>query len=66
MDITDVTAPLLPVPGDRVSCGNRTDLPRKLRRHAWAPMGPDVSNHGEHGIVQVEVQACLVCGKDKR
>ena len=55
-----------PVEGNPVTCGLRTDLPRKHRRHAWEDLGDDFTNKGEQGIVQVPVQACTACGKDKR
>lgn len=56
----------LPLAGDQVTCGNRTDLPRKQRRHHWADLGGDFASHGEAGIVQVTVRACLACGRDDR
>jgi hypothetical protein len=62
-DMIDV---LLPAWMGDVSCGLRADLPKKKRRHYWAYLGPDWANHGEQGIVQVDVFACLRCGKDKR
>ncbi len=55
-----------PVPGDTVSCGLRQDLPKSLRRHEWMSLGPDWKNKGEQGLVQADVRACLLCGKDSR
>lgn len=54
-----------PVPGDRVKCGLREDLPRKQRRHAWVSLGQDTRNRGEHGFRDVEIWACAECGADK-
>lgn len=56
---------LLPVPGDRVKCGLRTDLPKKQRRHSWVSLGPDTRNRGEHGFKDCEILACRECGTDK-
>jgi len=55
-----------PVPGEMITCGNRTDLPKKQRRHDWVSLGVDTKNAGTLGIVEVDVFACVVCGKDKR
>lgn len=56
---------LFPVPGDRVKCGNRLDLPKKQRRHDWVTLGPDVRNRGSRGFEEVEIRACRECGTDK-
>lgn len=56
--------PVFPVPGDRVKCGNRTDVPKKQRRHLKAPMGTDTRNLGELGFWDVEIFACVRCGMD--
>ena len=55
-----------PVDGNPVSCGLRLDLPKKQRTHSWVPLGADFKNKGQGGIVEVDVYACHVCGKDKR
>lgn len=66
MDETDDDATMLfPVPGGRVKCGNRTDLPKKQRRHDWVTLGPDVRNRGSRGFEEVEIRACRECGTDK-
>jgi hypothetical protein len=44
-------------PGDVVSCGNRTELFRKQRRHAWQGLGDDV----QYGVLG-RVRACMRCG----
>lgn len=62
MNVEDI----LPVEGTAVTCGNRTELPRKQRRHLWAELGEDWANKGQEGIVQVPVRACTRCGKDDR
>lgn len=62
MDVCDI----LPVEGTAVTCGNRTELPRKQRRHLWAELGTDIRNAGEKGIIAAEVRACVRCGKDDR
>lgn len=54
-----------PVPGGVITCGNRTDLPRKQRRHAWVSLGTDIRNFREHGFRECEVSACVTCGTDK-
>jgi len=60
------TARWFPLEGQRVSCGNRTDLPRKQRTHFYVSMGTDFKNKGAGGITEVLVFACAVCGKDWR
>lgn len=55
-----------PIPGDAVSCGLRLDRPKKQRHHSWVPLGTDFKNKGLEGIVEVDVRACHVCGKDDR
>lgn len=54
------------IPGDVITCGLRTDLPRKQRVHDYVSLGLDFKNKGEAGIVQVIVFACTVCGRDWR
>lgn len=58
-------AALFPVPGDRVKCGLRADLPKKERRHDWVPLGPDTRNRGSRGFLDCEILACRACGTDK-
>lgn len=57
---------VLPVPGDTVKCGLRTDLPKKQRRHTWVDLGTDVRNLGEKGFREVQIHACIICGADKK
>lgn len=59
----DPDAPL--IPGNTVTCGNRTDLPRKQRRHVWVVLDRDVRNGGSIGFVEGRVSACDVCGRDR-
>lgn len=61
----DVAAGQL-VPGWRLKCGNRTDLPKKARVHAYQHLGTDLRNTGTAaGYVHGEVYACTRCGTDK-
>lgn len=66
MTLLEVTEPILPVPGDRITCGNRKDLFKRQRRHTLVSLGTDTKNKGTEGICEVEVFACLTCGKDVR
>lgn len=66
MEQDRIVTDMLPVPGDRITCGNRLDLPRKQRRHVPLDMGDDFKNKGTEGIVQVPVTACARCGRDMR
>lgn len=51
--------------GDRVKCGNRTDLPRKQRRHNYRDAGLDVRHQFRDGAyVLCQVAICIVCGQD--
>lgn len=57
----------LPVPGDRVVCGLRFELPKSERSHRWASLGIDTRHSGEFGeFVDMEVFVCLECGRDKQ
>lgn len=58
--------PVFPLPGDVVSCGLRTDVPKINRRHLWAYMGMDTRNLGDKGFWDVEVYACTRCGRDAK
>lgn len=51
-------------PGDRVSCGNRTDVPRAQRRHVWLDAGTDDRHMftGETALCRIRI--CSVCGRD--
>lgn len=55
-----------PVPGGAVTCGLRTWLPRKQRRHDWTSLGLDTRNLGDKGFCDVEIFACWNCGRDKK
>lgn len=57
---------LLPVPGDRITCGLRMDWFRKQRRHTFVSLGMDVRNLGDKGFCDVEIFACVVCGRDQK
>jgi len=59
-------AVIFPVEGGMLSCGLRADLPKKQRRHEYVSLGTDWKNKGTEGIIEVEVLACLRCGRDKR
>lgn len=52
------------VPGSAITCGNRTDLPRKQRRHLKIEMGMDTRNRGTEGFGDVLVHMCTLCGRD--
>lgn len=52
-------------PGDVVSCGNRTDLFRKQRRHTYRDAGLDIRHQFKLGdYVLCQVAICIVCGHD--
>lgn len=55
---------MLPVKATIVSCGNRTDLPRALRRHAWIELGPDMRHRDDGQFEEMFVVACIRCGAD--
>jgi hypothetical protein len=57
---------LFPVWGMLPTCGLLTELPRKQRVHHWVSLGLDWKNKGTEGICEVEVFACMRCGKDRR
>jgi len=52
-------------PGNSIRCGNRTDLPKKLRVHDYQSLGEDTRNGGTRGFIDGEVFACRKCGADK-
>jgi hypothetical protein len=56
---------LFPVPGARVTCGLRTDLPRAKRRHDWVSLGLDVRNCGAARFLERLILACRECGTDR-
>jgi hypothetical protein len=58
--------PVFPVAGDAVTCGNRTDVPKLNRRHLYASLGMDTRNLGDKGFWDVEVFACVRCGRDAK
>lgn len=61
----DIGAGDLP-PGDLPSCGNRAELPKAQRRHAWTVLGADTRNTmGPQGFGPVHVLACVMCGADR-
>lgn len=62
---TVASGPLFPVPGDAVTCGLRTDVPKNCRRHLWASLGIDTRNFGDLGFKDCEISACVRCGMDK-
>jgi hypothetical protein len=58
---------ILPVPGDRVVCGLRFEIPKNERAHEWTSLGIDTRHAGEFGeFVDMEVFACMECGRDKQ
>jgi hypothetical protein len=57
----------LPLPGDRVVCGLRFELPKNERGHDWTSLGVDTRHSGEFGeFVDMEIFACMECGRDKQ
>jgi hypothetical protein len=48
--------------GDAVSCGNRTDLFKKQRRHDWRSMGLDICHGGDGRYSPALVKVCIQCG----
>jgi hypothetical protein len=59
----DPSAPL--IDGNTVTCGNRTDLPKKQRVHTWVALGRDVRNGATRGFIEGIVSVCDQCGRDK-
>lgn len=57
---------MFPVPGDRVSCGLRTDLPKADRVHKWVSLGIDSRHMNDGAFEDMEVFACAECGRDKQ
>ena len=51
--------------GNPVSCGNRQDVPKAERRHAWVYLGTD-TRHIEDVFEDLHVYACAVCGQDRQ
>ena len=60
------TSRWFPIQDAPVTCGLRTDLPRKQRVHDYVSLGKDFKNKGIAGICEVIVFACSVCGRDWR
>jgi len=52
--------------GRPVSCGNRTDLPKRERRHDPRYLGTDMRHANDGGIEELHIYACAVCGRDKQ
>lgn len=50
--------------GGTPSCGNRTDLFKKQRRHIWLDAGTDVRHMGDGSYGMARVRICARCGKD--
>ena len=57
---------VLPVAGDAVTCGLRADRPKKQRRHERVSLGMDTRSLGEAGFFDVEIFACMECGRDSK
>lgn len=54
------------LPPRPVSCGNRLELPKKQRRHAWQDHGLDVRHEPDSGAYRLRrVFVCDTCGRDK-
>jgi hypothetical protein len=63
----DMVIDILPVPGDRVVCGMRFELPKSERGHEWTSLGIDTRHSGEFGeFTDMEIFVCLECGRDKQ
>jgi len=52
--------------GRPVSCGNRTDLPKRDRRHRQVYLGTDMRHANDGGIEELHIFACGECGRDKQ
>ena len=52
-----------PVP---VSCGLRTDLPKRERHHRQVYLGTDMRHANDGGIEELHIFACGECGRDKQ
>jgi hypothetical protein len=49
-----------------ISCGKRTDLVKKLRRHAWRDAGLDIRHDPDSGEMRPRrVKICIACGRDE-
>ena len=58
---------LLPVDPAAISCGLRTDLPKKQRVHKFAELGTDVRHSGADGRARMtRVRVCVRCGADRQ
>lgn len=57
---------LLPVDPAAVTCGLRTDLPRRERVHRYAELGYDVRHAGDGGRRMTRIRACVRCGHDRQ
>jgi hypothetical protein len=54
----------IPPPGDTVSCGLLTHLPRKQRRHQWLDAGLDMRHQFSGCLALSAVRVCARCGRD--
>jgi hypothetical protein len=62
----DTLADLFPLADPNpVRCGNRTDLPKKDRKHHYVCLGPDARHADSGEFREMWVRACTVCGMDK-
>jgi hypothetical protein len=66
MNYEDLPPDHFPLPSDDLpSCGNRKDLFKKQRVHAYVYLGRDVRHGGEKGwAIEMDVYACAKCGRD--
>jgi hypothetical protein len=48
-----------------ITCGNRTDLFKKQRRHVWVCLGWDARHMGDGSFQDCWVRACARCGRDQ-
>lgn len=52
---------VLPVPGDRVTCGMR----KPPRQHEWVSLGTDVRHFDDGFLMEARVFVCMECGRDR-
>jgi hypothetical protein len=45
-----------------ISCGNRTDLFKKERRHWWLSLGLDITHGGDGRNLPAMIKLCERCG----
>lgn len=52
-------------PAGVITCGLRTWLPKRLRRHDWRDAGQDIRHQFDGTFALATVKICIACGKDE-